>query len=316
MKVKFWGTRGALPASFSAKMHRQKVFDAIQAAQGRELTTPAAINDFIDNQLPFSVSYTYGTNTPCVEIENASDDAFVLLDAGSGIRDFAINLVSIHPGPKEFHILLSHLHWDHIQGFPFFGPAYQSSNTVIIHSYHKNVEKAFKTMMSDPFFPVSWETLEANIQFEVHDPAESFELLNYKISALEQNHVGKSYALKLEQGKQSLIYATDCEHTEAYKNKDYPFISFCKDADLLIFDSMATFKEKAMRGWGHSNNKVGLELANRAQAKHLVLFHHDRETDDTSLDEQLTDSQNYKEELKAEHPSQITVAYDGLELSA
>lgn len=314
MKVKFWGTRGALPGSFTAKMQRQKIFDAIQASQGHELKTPQAINEFIDQQLPFAISQTYGTNTPCVEVENSTEDAFVLLDAGSGIRDFAINLISIRPGPKEFHILLSHLHWDHIQGFPFFGPAYQSSNKVVIHSFHPNAEESFKTMMSDPFFPVPWETLEANISFEVHDPKENFSLLDYTVSAMEQNHVGKSFAIKLEQNNKSIIYSTDSEHKDDYKEPNYPFVSFYKHADLLIFDSMASYKEKAMRGWGHSNYKVGMHLANQAQVKHLALFHHDRETDDKTLDHELTDSLTYKKELETEFPQKITVAHDGLEL--
>lgn len=314
MKVKFWGTRGGLPGSFTAKMHRQKIVDAIRASQGHSLKTPQAVQEFVDEQLAFAVSRTYGTNTPCVEVESVTEDAFVLLDAGSGLRDFAVNLVSIRPGPKEFHLLLSHLHWDHIQGFPFFGPAYQSSNKVVIHTFHQEAEQAFRTLMSQPFFPVQWDDLEGQISFEVHTPGETYKLLDYEIKSLEQLHDNKSYAYRLEKEGVSIVYSTDSEHTEDYKQEGYPFVPFLKEADMVIFDTMATYKEKAMRGWGHSSNKIAVNLCNRARVKNLVLFHHDRENSDETLDHLWSDTLVVKKGLDAKFPEKINIAYDGLEL--
>lgn len=123
MKVFFWGTRGSLPASVWAKDCREKAFKTLEASRGHDLSDEESINRFIDDTLPFSVAGTYGTNTSCIEIRDSlQPDEYILCDAGSGIRDFAHQHMISGRGekPATFHILMTHLHWDHICGFPFF----------------------------------------------------------------------------------------------------------------------------------------------------------------------------------------------------
>ncbi|HSO66844.1 MAG TPA: MBL fold metallo-hydrolase, partial [Desulfatirhabdiaceae bacterium] len=123
MKAFFWGTRGSLPASFLSEQIRLKLRHVLRLAQNQGLKTQEAIDSFID-RLPFPLQGTYGTNTSCVEIQGGCET--IICDAGTGIRDFGQALVKESGGPFRhvFHLFLSHLHWDHIQGFPFFIPAY------------------------------------------------------------------------------------------------------------------------------------------------------------------------------------------------
>ncbi|ETR68482.1 MAG: hypothetical protein OMM_10483 [Candidatus Magnetoglobus multicellularis str. Araruama] len=121
MKVKIWGSRGSIPASIKAASIRDKIFTAIDMAKNVPLIDENDINRFIDEKLPFHVHSTYGTNTSCVELSDR-DDEYILLDAGSGLRDFGNDIMKKGMMNCRFHIFLSHLHWDHIHGFPFFTP--------------------------------------------------------------------------------------------------------------------------------------------------------------------------------------------------
>ncbi len=154
MYVEFWGTRGSLPASMTARQVREKIFRAIRASRSHPLATDEAIGAFIDRDLPFAVRGSYGSNTACVEI--GGQEEFVLCDAGTGLRDFGNAFLRSGKGssPAVFHLFLSHLHWDHLQGFPFFIPAYRPGNRIHIYGCHADIEAAFVNQQAAPCFPV------------------------------------------------------------------------------------------------------------------------------------------------------------------
>src|SRR5262249_20696170 len=142
LRVRFWGTRGSLPAPFAERAVRGKVRDALLAARGRMLDTPESIDAFIDQALPFSVRGTFGGNTACVEIVTGGEE-YVLCDLGTGVREFGTGLLREH-GPRRkhcFNIFLSHPHWDHIMGFPFFAPAYIAGNRIRIYGCHDRLSE-------------------------------------------------------------------------------------------------------------------------------------------------------------------------------
>ena len=123
MKACFWGTRGSLPAAADTLSLRQKIIEIINSSQGKQLSSREDIAQFVHSQFPFSQSGFYGTNTPCVEITGGEE--YVICDAGSGIQDLSHHITTDNEGrSRTFNIFLSHLHWDHIQGFPFFMPRY------------------------------------------------------------------------------------------------------------------------------------------------------------------------------------------------
>jgi phosphoribosyl 1,2-cyclic phosphodiesterase len=136
---------------------RSKIRDALLAARDRTLDTPDVIDAFIDRELPFPVRGTYGGNTSCVEIV-AGGDEYVLCDLGSGVREFGNRVLREHGGGREhcFSIFLSHAHWDHIMGFPFFAPAYIPGNRIRIYGCHQALEEALGTQHSAPWFPINF----------------------------------------------------------------------------------------------------------------------------------------------------------------
>lgn len=326
MKVHFWGTQGSLPAPFTASTIREKVFRALEAAKGKPLDSAESINAFIDEELPFAVSGTYGSNTSCIQLDNPGG-AYILCDCGSGLRDFGLSLINagLAKEPATYHIFMTHLHWDHLQGFPFFVPAFIKGNRIIIHSYHEETETCFREQMKAPVFPVPFDALAADIEFDIQPPCTPYNIEGFEVSAIKQNHPGVSYGYRFAKDGKIIVYSTDSEHKHEAYEPNYPFLDFFRDADLVIFDAQYTMADATFTkaNWGHSSNVMGVELAARAGVKTLAIFHHEPTSSDQALDEFLFNTRMYcniyHQEAGAKlgpelFPKNIILAYDGLEL--
>jgi len=318
LRVRFWGTRGSLPAPLREDVVRGKIRDALLAARGRTLDTPEAIDAFIDHALPFSVRGTYGGNTSCVEII-AGGDEYVLCDLGSGVREFGNRVLREHGRGRKhcFNIFLSHAHWDHIMGFPFFAPAYIPGNRIRIYGCHQVLEEALGTQHSAPWFPVDFSSLAATIEFVTLEPGRACEVAGLSVTPIKQSHSGDSYAYRFSKGCKSVVYSTDGEHEYDCLDDSYPFVEFCRSTDLLIFDAMYSFGDTvSFKGhWGHSSNVVAVELAQAAQVKRLALFHHDPVLDDRMLEVVLADTMRFERISRLGEKVDVISAYDGLELT-
>jgi len=318
LRVRFWGTRGSLPAPLRERLVRGKIRDALLAARGRTLDAPEAIDAFIDEALPFSVRGTYGGNTSCVEII-AGGDEFVLCDLGTGIREFGNSVLREHGRERNhcFNIFLSHLHWDHIMGFPFFAPAYIPGNRIRIFGCHQVLEDALRTQHSAPWFPVDFRSLAATIEFVPLEPGQVCQVAGLWVKAIEQFHSDDSYAYRLYKGAKSVVYSTDCEHKYDGLDESYPFVEFYRNADLVIFDAMYSLGDtvSVKEHWGHSNNIVAVELAQAAQVKQLALFHHDPVLDDQMIEDVLADTVRFEAISRCGAKVDVLAAYDGLELT-
>src|SRR6516162_4735921 len=318
LRVRFWGTRGSLPAPLREDVVRGKIRDALLAARRRTLDTPEAIDTFIDHALPFSVRGTYGGNTSCVEII-AGGDEYVLCDLGSGVREFGNRVLREHGRGRKycFNIFLSHPHWDHIMGFPFFAPAYIPGNRIRIFGGHQALEEALGTQHSAPWFPVDFRSLAATIEFVALEPGQVCEVAGLSVTAMEQFHSGDSYAYRFSKGAKSVVYSTDCEHKYDCLDESYPFVEFYRNADLLIFDAMYSLGDtlSVKEHWGHSSNVVAVELAQAAQVKRLALFHHDPILDDRMLEVVLADTVRFEAISRRRAKVEVLSAFDGLELT-
>jgi phosphoribosyl 1,2-cyclic phosphodiesterase len=315
MDVQFWGTRGSLPASVTTEDIRKKVKTALQIAVREKLDSENSIDSFMEEKLPFWVQGTYGTNTPCVEIRDGSD--VILLDAGSGLRDFGNHFLKTQgfAAPRRFHIVLSHVHWDHIQGFPFFVPIYLEGTLITIYGCHPELQKAFSVQQSIPLFPVEFKDLAAKVDFEVFSPGEWQDIAGFRILAKEQNHPGRSFGYRIEKKGKAVVYSTDSEHKDESPADAGPFLEFIGGADLLIFDAQYTLADSwtVKEDWGHSSNVIGTELAQEAGVKHLCLFHQDPVTKDDALDKLLADSRKLASLLLHDgSPLRVSVARDGM----
>lgn len=316
MQVRFWGTRGSIPAALTAQSVREKLIAALVAASGREFETAEKAAAFADT-LPFAATRTFGGNSSCIEVISEGAGR-VLLDMGSGARAAAGHALRELKGqPGEFHVFMSHLHWDHIMGFPFFTPAYIPGHRIRIYGCHAELEHAFRRQQEPPSFPVDFGMMGANIEFQQLAPGETYEIAGYKVTPKAQAHGGDSYGYRLERGGKSMIYSTDSEHKLENAEVTQSFVEFFRDADLVIFDAMYSLADavSVKEDWGHSSNVVGVELCQLAQAKHLVLFHHEPAYDDAAIERVWHETERLEEITREAHAVKITAAYDGLEVT-
>ena len=316
MKVRFWGTRGSIPVSVTAPEIRRKLIHALSGAAGRDLTGPEAIERYVD-ELGFEVRGTFGGHSSCVELE-AGRDEHVIFDMGSGARPLGQSLLERHgPGnPQTYHVLMSHVHWDHIMGFPFFAPVYIPGNRIVIHGCHAVLEEAFRRQQAAPSFPVDFSQLGATIEFDRLDPGKRHSIGGIEVTPKLQRHEGDSYGFRIEADGKSLVYTTDSEHRVGDVDERAGFIEFFRGADLVIFDAMYALADaiSVKADWGHSSNIVGVELCQAARVRCLCMYHHEPAYDDERIAQVLQETRRFEEITRDAHRLEVVSAYDGLEL--
>ena len=253
-----------------------------------------------------------------MEIETGSEEYFVC-DMGTGARPFGVHVLARQARkPATVNVFMSHVHWDHIMGFPFFGPAYVQGTKIRIHGCHEVVEQAFRLQQAAPCFPVDFTQLAANIEFVKLEPDKPHKVDGVTVTPHLQLHGGDSYGYRFEHGGRSVIYSTDSEHKLENRTEAEAFAKFFRNADVVIFDAMYALAEaiSVKADWGHSSNIVGVELCQMARAKHLVLFHHEPANNDATLEGLLKEARRFEELTRSDHALKVSAAYDGLEIEA
>ncbi|HVF10631.1 MAG TPA: MBL fold metallo-hydrolase [Abditibacteriaceae bacterium] len=300
MLVRFHGVRGSCPAPASSDDLAARLVEAIwqlgHQKDTPDLTDRAAIARWVAG-LPPAVGGTAGGNTACVEMRTAAGDLFII-DCGSGLRNLGNELMNSEFGQGQGHacIFLSHFHWDHIQGWPFFKPAYISGNRLEVYTRHHHLESRLRQQQKAPFFPpASWDDMRADISFhEIDDKPLVLGKGRVRVTSLELDHPSRAYAYRFEADGKVFVYASDGAY---YKLDDVairPYVEFYRDADLLIFDAQFTLTESFDKhSWGHSSAIIGVELACQASVKKLVLFHHDPDADEATLEHLLRVGEEY-----------------------
>jgi phosphoribosyl 1,2-cyclic phosphodiesterase len=228
----------------------------------------------------------FGGNTSCILI-TFNNGRVGILDAGTGIRklgdDFSARSIEQY---DNIFIGLSHTHWDHIQGFPFFKPAYDRRRRITISIYGRDraandLESIFATQMQRDYFPVSLDKMGAQVIFWQAEVTDFTTPSGVHIRASRHNHPGGAYGYRITEGNTTLVYCTDVEHAGSI---DPRVVALANNADLLIHDAQYTPAElPGKRGWGHSSWEQALEVAFQAHVKKLALFHHDPEHNDAFL---------------------------------
>jgi phosphoribosyl 1,2-cyclic phosphodiesterase len=269
VKIRFWGTRGSIPT-------------------------------------PGHRTVRYGGNTACVEVRDAGDHLLVL-DAGTGLRELGLTLNGT--SPLTVDLLLSHLHWDHIQGIPFFRPAYDPKSTLRLYGprQHRPLRELLGLGMDDPFFPVDLDGLPVHLEVHEIESGGRRPIGPFTVSAAALFHPSPALGYRIEADGKALVYATDTE--DPFSGQENPVVALAKDADILIHDGQfldSDFKP----GWGHSTVSKALEVAQRAKAKRLVLYHHDPDRSDDALDRIASETQR-----QAGAGLEVTVAREGMEVT-
>ena len=252
---------------------------------------------------PGPTTLRYGGNTPCVALEYHGEQ--IILDAGTGIRPLGVSMQAAAAGqPLDINLLISHTHWDHIQGFPFFTPAFVPGNRVTVygpHSTEKPLEKVLRGQMDHEYFPVALGDMAATIT--VRDVAmDPFQVGRFTVRAAYMNHPGMTLGYRLEAPGLIVAYATDTEPFRALlpsvnhgdnvaefgRGQDQELVELARDADVYIADAQYSPEEYAKKtGWGHTNYVDAVTIAIEANVKRLVLFSHDPMHSDEQIDYKL-----------------------------
>ncbi len=253
MKLKFYGTRGSIPIC------------------------EAGFQQF-------------GGNTSCFQITFPDINQIAIIDAGTGIRNLGRDLRAMGHKQDQIVLAFTHFHWDHIQGFPFFSPAYDPEQKLTILTLGEeqkigDLREVFETQMQAVYFPVQLEHMGAHFRFvQIERATEHFSEMNNAtttITAQKLKHPGGAYGFRIERQGKVLVICTDVEHgTEIDPN----VVALAKDADLLVHDAQYTAEElERRRGWGHSSYDQAMQVAEMAGVKQLAMTHHDPDHDDEFL---------------------------------
>ncbi len=227
----------------------------------------------------------YGGNTLCIEIR--VDGHVVMLDAGTGARALGASLAEETGGRVRASILFSHMHSDHIAGFPFFAPIYSADTALTLYgdgTKSVGCEGALRRQMSFPLFPVEFDELAASIAFVDITPGVPFDLFGATITTCPLNHPGGALAYRIEHHGHVFVHASDVEHLSDTPEPE--LVELCRGADVITYDAMYVEGESydSHRGWGHSTWQAGMRLADSASASRLVAVHHAPEHDDDTMD--------------------------------
>ena len=291
LTVRFWGTRGGIPT-------------------------------------PGPETIRYGGNTPCVEVRVG--DTNIIFDAGTGVRGLGLDILE-REGPFVGHLFIGHCHWDHIQGFPFFAPAYVPGNQLTVYGSQgsgRGIREVLEGQMAHDFFPVEIKEMGADVQF-IDLEQGSFDIDDCTITTLHLNHPGLSMAVRVDHDGRSVAYSSDSEpFREILGRQNFPsdspmaayidelderVVEFARGADLLIMDGQYTADEyPAKLGWGHASMNDAAEVGRRAEVKRVAVYHHDPLHDDDYLDTQRDRLQAMLTE--AGSSTEVVFAAEGLEL--
>jgi len=254
MLIRCWGARGSIPVS------------------GREYVT-------------------YGGDTTCMEIRTAGDD-IIIIDCGNGIRRLGNRL--LQEKRHEYSLILTHAHWDHINGFPFFKPLYFSATKISVHGCafaQKSIRDILSKTMEAPFFPVDLSSVKATLTFS-DSCGVPLTIGSLHVEPINLSHPNMGYGYKFSETNRTFVFLTDNELEHQHpKGRNYDeYLAFCRGADLLIHDAEYTDEEYVKtRGWGHSRYRTAVRLALEAGVGRLGLFHHNQDRPDQGMDAILED---------------------------
>jgi len=317
MKLTFWGTRGSISSSLASTEFYVKAKRLLMNATDIDLEDEQAVDEYLLSR-PVPEAMTFGGNTPCVEVQH--DGRRLILDCGSGLFQLGRHMMSTgFSGGKRIDILQSHTHWDHINGFPFFQPAFTNDTDIHIHGIHPNLKARFEQQMDRIHFPITLDDMTASLTFDQEQSGEAFSVPGFEVESMGLHHPGGSYAYKIKAGGQTIVYATDGEYKGTSDEVYEPFVEFYRDADLLIFDAMYSTMEKVIEkeNYGHSTPVIGIRLALSAGVKNLALFHHDPECNDNQIARTYDNAREYLRLRGSEmrdNPLELIITYDGLEM--
>ena len=308
----FRGVRGSIPTPLSSEEIETKLLKALESARAEDLETEASRRAFVEG-LPYEIRGCFGGNSSCVQIQAGKEN--LIFDAGSGLRTLGLEWMKgeFGQGKGRANLFISHTHWDHINGIPFFIPFYVPGNHFTVFCPFNDIQGRLECQQDPRFFPVPFDGFTATMEFAEMLGKTSCRIGDITVRWKEMNHPGSSFAYRVEYQGKAFVYATDAEYKKLTAEDLQPTVDFFQDADLLVFDSQYTFMEGLeKRDWGHSSAFIGLDLAVDAKVKSIAFYHHEPTYDDFKLVEIFEQAKKYLKPVSPDSNLELFLAREGL----
>ncbi len=311
MNVKLWGVRGSIPAPLGPEDYQSRLLRALAIARDAWEQNPDLEPESLLEKMPEHLHTIVGGETTCVEVR--SGDVQLILDMGTGARRLGYDILGRgYKGP--LHVLMTHTHWDHIQGWPFFVPGYIPDYEVHFYSCMDDCENRFIGQQIEYYFPVTFDSMGSGRKFHQVKPGDSFEIGPFNIRTEDLQHPGGSTSYRIECDGRSFVFATDTEFfgpglADQIESKR----SFFEGADLLVMDAQYTPEEaEQKKGWGHTSMQTAVECALKWKVKQLVFTHHEPAHTDDATYKIFDDARKFlKDNNPNGHVLELAVAREG-----
>lgn len=310
MKIRFWGVRGSLPTPMTPARLRSKISSIVQRITPADLQSQESRELFLA-RLPDYLFSTIGGNTACVEVKT-NEHCHLVFDAGTGIRNLGQEILD-SKRPASIHLFFSHFHWDHIQGLPFFAPAFDPRTQLSMYSPLANLREILEGQMRAPYFPIGLDAMSAQKEF-VRLEGRGVRIGAVDIQFRAMSHPGGCYSYAVEECGKKAIYSTDTELDPKDFDRTPENESYFKGADALIIDAQYTLGEAIEKQyWGHSSFSLAADFAASWNIKRLVLFHHEPSYGDQKIDTILKSASWYLKHIE-DQGIEVVLAREGVEI--
>jgi len=283
MRVKFWGTRGSLPSPKTPQSVENCVRTLLREFLESGYSRPDDIDPFLATLPPHRLG-GFGGNTTCVEVSTPQQR--LVIDGGSGIRLLGYELLKgpLGRGEGELDLLLTHFHWDHLMGLPFFVPLFIPGNVIRVHAVQPFLPQVFQTLFKKPYFPVPLEKIGATIEYYHIKPREPIAFKDITVTPYQLDHPDPCWGFRFDCGGKSYAHCVDSEIQRVAPEELGPDLPLYQNVNLMAMDAQYTLLESVEKiNWGHGSAAVGLEIALREGVDRVAFVHHDPASDDNKI---------------------------------
>jgi phosphoribosyl 1,2-cyclic phosphodiesterase len=314
MKLKIWGSRGSIPSPLTPQQLEQKIEENLRLFCQSSFFPTKNIAGFLAGQ-KISQGNSFGGNTTCVELKA---DQSLIIDGGSGLRLKGNELMAgdCGKGKGEVHIYMTHFHWDHLMGIPFFVPIFIPGNVIHFYSVDPNLENAIKLIFTKPYFPVPFAALAAKIHFHQIPPRQMTNIAGFEVTPYKLDHPDPCWGARITHNGKSYAHVVDNEGKRISRIDMGDDLPLYQNIDLMYFDAQYSFNDLLKNvDWGHSSAFIGMDIAFREKIKKVIFTHHDPMASDEQLHKMIDADNDYFLEQKnyLDHEFEWQFAYDGLE---